>query len=97
MASESDLAVEEQVQAASDGALVFGGVDLATYAAIEASLQRDRVRPDHYDAHARAMGAPAGTTWSDVVSAWMQASSSDWRVGAAAAEAIEAAKKAAGR
>ncbi|MCB1040496.1 MAG: hypothetical protein KDA94_13355, partial [Acidimicrobiales bacterium] len=93
VASVDQRPVREQVEDAASSGLHFGGLDLATYAAIEAGLQTARVPPAEHDAYARSLGAPAGTVWADAVAAWQAAIRSDWRVGAAFGEAVEAARK----
>jgi hypothetical protein len=77
--------------AASDGQRI-GGIDLATYVAVEVGLQRDRVRPDGHDAYAASLGVPPGT-WAQASAAWQAAIRSDWKLGAAFGEAFEAARK----
>jgi hypothetical protein len=78
-------------EAAGDGRRI-GGIDLATYVAVEVGLQRDRVPPDGYDAYATGLGVPAGT-WAQASAAWQGAIRADWQLGAAFGEAFEAARK----
>ena len=84
--------VDEAVAAAAAGGAVHGGIDLATYVAVEAGLQRDRVKPAELDAYAAAKGVPMGT-WASASAAWQAAIRTDWRLGAAFGEAFEAERK----
>lgn len=84
--------VEEAVAAAAAGGPVHGGIDLATYVAVEAGLQRDRVRPAELEAYAATKGVPPGT-WASARAAWQAAIGTDWRLGAAFGEAFEAERK----
>lgn len=69
------------------------GVTLEIYARVQAALQTARVPPAGYDAYAaREFGTPAGG-WAAVDAGWQRRIMSDWRVGAAYAEAVEAARK----
>jgi hypothetical protein len=76
--------------AASDGQRI-GGIDLATYVAVEAGLQSDRIRPSDHDAYAAGLGVPPGT-WAQASAAWQAAIRSDWKLGAAFGEAFAAAR-----
>lgn len=84
--------VRRSVDAAGADGAVHGGIDLATYVAVEVGLQRDRVRPADHDAYAATKGVPPGT-WSAASAAWQGAISTDWRLGAAFGEAFEAERK----
>ena len=84
--------VEEAVAAASADGPVHGGIDLATYVAVEVGLQKDRVKPAEFEAYAATKGVPMGT-WASASSAWQGAIRSDWRLGAAFGEAFEAERK----
>lgn len=84
--------VRDSIDAAAGDGKIHGGIDLATYVAVEAGLQNDRVRPTEHDAYAVSKGVPAGT-WASASAAWQAAIRSDWRVGAAFGEAFEAERK----
>ena len=78
--------------AAPPGLDPIEGVSLATWAAVEVGVGRDRVPPAGYDAYARRHGVPAGR-WAAVDAAWQARMTTDWRVGAAMGEALAAARK----
>ncbi len=87
-----ETSVREAVDAAADGGTIHGGIDLATYVAVEVGLQKDRVKPAEHDGYAATKGVPMGT-WAAASAAWQAAIRSDWRVGAAFGEAFEAERK----
>ena len=66
------------------------GVDLTTLVTIQAGLVHDRVPPAKHDEYAQAHGIAPGR-WAAVAAAWHQRCMSDWQVGAAYGEAIQAA------
>lgn len=84
--------VRDSIDAAAGDGKIHGGIDLATYVAVEAGLQKDRVKPTEHGAYAVSKGVPAGT-WASASAAWQAAIRSDWRVGAAFGEAFEAERK----
>lgn len=84
--------VRAAVDAAAGAGQLIGGIDLATYVAVEVGLQRDRVRPDGHNAYAASFGVPPGT-WAQASAAWQAAIRTDWKLGAAFGEAFEAARR----
>lgn len=84
--------IEQSVADAAQRGDAHGGIDLATYVAVEVGLQRDRVRPDEYEAYAATKGVPMGT-WASASAAWQAAIRSDWQLGAAFGTAFEAERK----
>lgn len=88
-----ETTVRASIDEAGAAGPVHGGLTLATYAAIEAGLQRDRVKPADHDAYAVGKGMPADTTWAAASAAWQAAIRTDWRLGAAFGEAFEAERK----
>lgn len=68
------------------------GVSFQTWVDVEAGLIRDRVHPSDYDSYAQKHGVPAGA-WAGAVAGWQRRINSDWRLGAAFGEAIDAARK----
>lgn len=88
----TDTSVRESVDAAATDGAVHGGIDLATYVAVEVGLQRDRVKPADHDAYAATKGVPPGT-WAAASAAWQGAIRTDWRLGAAFGEAFTAERK----
>lgn len=84
--------VEEAVAAAAADGPVHGGIDLATYVAVEVGLQQDRVKPAEIEGYAATKGVPMGT-WASASAAWQAAIRTDWRLGAAFGEAFEQERK----
>ena len=84
--------VEQSIADAAQRGDTHGGIDLATYVAVEVGLQRDRVRPDEYEAYAATKGVPMGT-WASASAAWQAAIRADWQLGAAFGTAFEAERK----
>ncbi len=72
--------------------LTIEGVGLTALVTVQAGLVRDRVSPAKYDEYAQAHGIAPGT-WATVAAAWQQRCMTDWKVGAAYGEAIQAAMK----
>ena len=70
----------------------INGVSFQTWVAVEAGLMRDRVSPADYDGYAQQHGVAAGA-WAGAVAGWQKRMRTDWRLGAAYGEAIEAARK----
>jgi hypothetical protein len=70
----------------------INGVSFDQWVAVEAGLTQDRVPPDQYDAYAQRHGVAAGS-WAAGRTGWEARMRSDWRLGAAFGEAVEAAKK----
>lgn len=78
---------------APDGGLApIEGVSLELWAQVEIGTGVDRVKPADYDAYAASQGVPPGR-WQAISAAWNARTTSDWRVGAAVGEALEAERK----
>lgn len=69
--------VRAAVDAAAGAGQLIGGIDLATYVAVEVGLQRDRCRPDGHNAYAASFGVPPGT-WAQASAAWQAAIRTNW-------------------
>jgi len=91
MAAGPAAGVREQVDAVDQG-IRIGGITMSTLVEVEAGLVRDRVAPADYDGYAQQYGVAPGT-WASAAAAWQQHMRTDWRVGAAYGEALEAATK----
>lgn len=91
-APANEQEVLAQVAEAGSNGQLFGGIDLATLVGIEAGLIRDRVPSSDHEEYAAARGVAPGT-WAATSAEWKQAYLSDWKLGAAYGEAIQAAMK----
>ncbi len=87
-----ETTVRASIDAVTTDGPVHGGIDLATYVAVEVGLQKDRVKPADHEAYAATKGVPLGT-WTAASAAWQAAIRTDWQVGAAFGEAFEAERK----
>jgi hypothetical protein len=80
------------LEASSDGHDAIDGVTFDMWVAVEAGTQRDRVKPADYDTYAEQFGVPPGS-YTAAAAGWQARTRTDWRLGAAFAEAVEKARK----
>jgi len=90
--SVMSVADDRPIAADASGHAPIDGVSFQKWVDVEAGLLRDRVSPKDYDNYAQQHGVPAGV-WAGAVSGWQRRMMTDWRLGAAYGEALEAAKK----
>jgi hypothetical protein len=88
----SELPVEDQIRHVAGKLELRGGISMATFVAVQVGMRSDRVKPAEYDNYAAKHGVIPGT-WEVASNEWMKAVQSDWRVGAAYGEMVEAENK----